>query len=476
MTVVNPKSISGINSITTGSGSDNLLTIHTNDGTERVRVDSTGTTKIVTGIVTTLTATTGIVTTLTTNTLTANSTAKVGSGVTLSPDGDVFVTGVTTSTTVKVGSGVTISSDGDVFTTGITTSSSVIVGGGVTISESGIEASGIGITVANINGESIGGRRNIVINGAMIVAQRGTNFTSTSGEFTIDRFKHEVGSSFNFDTTTTHSTVHPNGFKNSLKISPDSVVTPSSGENGTIRMQLEGQDLQQFAHGSSSAKPMTVSFYAKSASQNSGHVYSIQVRKYDADGNRKYVLKPFTVTDSWQRFSFTFIGDTADEIRDTSEQGLEINWHLSCGPDDLVSATETWTSSTLFQAVSGQNNFMDNTSNQFFLTGVQLEVGSQATAFEHRSFNEELTLCHRYYQSSYFRIRLNGRSSATQSEFSHYFKGTMRTDPTVTTSSLLGTLDSVTFGSGYNYGGCYLDFSAASSNNFAATVSADAEI
>ena len=107
MTVVNPKSISGINSITTGSGSDDLLTIHTNNGTERLRVDSTGATKIVTGIVTTLTTTTGIVTTLTTNTLTANSTAKVGSGVTLSPDGDVFATGVCTATSFS-GSGANL--------------------------------------------------------------------------------------------------------------------------------------------------------------------------------------------------------------------------------------------------------------------------------------------------------------------------------------------------------------------------------
>ena len=84
MTVVNPKSISGITSITTASGSDDLLTIHTNNGTERLRVDSTGATKIVTGIVTSLTAV---------------SSAKVGSGVTLSPDGDIFATGVTTSTT-----------------------------------------------------------------------------------------------------------------------------------------------------------------------------------------------------------------------------------------------------------------------------------------------------------------------------------------------------------------------------------------
>ena len=96
MTVVNPKSISGITSITTASGSDNLLTIHTSDAsnTERLRIDSTGTTKIVTGIVTTLTVTTGIVTTLTTNTLTANSTTKVGTGITLSPDGHVTATGI----------------------------------------------------------------------------------------------------------------------------------------------------------------------------------------------------------------------------------------------------------------------------------------------------------------------------------------------------------------------------------------------
>ena len=108
MTVVNPKSISGITSITTASGSDNLLTIHTSDAnnTERLRIDSTGTTKIVTGIVTTLTATTGdittlraptgIVTSLTTNTLTANSTTKVGTGITLSPDGNIFATGIST--------------------------------------------------------------------------------------------------------------------------------------------------------------------------------------------------------------------------------------------------------------------------------------------------------------------------------------------------------------------------------------------
>ena len=403
-----------------------------------------------------------------------------GAGFTLDASGASVTAGVGTFGSfadVKVGSGVTISQDGDVFTTGITTSSSVIVGGGVTISESGIEASGIGITVANINGTQIGGRKNIVINGAMMVAQRGTSFTSTGAEYTMDRFKHEVGTSFNFDTTTTHSADHPHGFKNSIKITPDSVVTPSGSENGTIRYQIEGQDLQQFAHGTSSAKSMTLSFYAKSASQNSGHVYSIQIRKYDPSDNRKYVLKPFTVTDSWQRFSFTFIGDTAQSISDGITNGMELDWHLSSGPDDLVSETSTWTSSTKFQAISGQDNFMDNTSNYFYLTGVQLEVGSQATAFEHRSYNEELTLCQRYYQNGYFRCRLNGRSAETISEFTHYFKGTMRTAPTVTTANTLGTIAAVSDPDGYYGGdGIYLDFSNDTNLNFAAQVFANAEL
>ena len=145
MTVVNPKSISGITSITTASGSDNLLTIHTSDAnnTERFRIDSTGTTKIVTGIVTTLTATTGdittlraptgIVTSLTTNTLTANSTTKVGSGITLSPDGHSFVAGVSTTGTLSVSGIVTSTGDVDPITGTITSSGDITVGGELTL-------------------------------------------------------------------------------------------------------------------------------------------------------------------------------------------------------------------------------------------------------------------------------------------------------------------------------------------------------
>ena len=172
MTVINPNSISGITSITLPSGDGNVLTIHTNDGTERFRIDSSGN-------------------------------VKVGSAATISQDGDVFFTGVTTATTftgAHSGSGANLTSlpaaqltgslpaisganltgiaatdnvrTGILDVAGISTFRNTMnVGTAVTISESGIEATGVGITVANINGGQVGGRRNIIINGVMRVAQ-----------------------------------------------------------------------------------------------------------------------------------------------------------------------------------------------------------------------------------------------------------------------------------------------------------------
>ena len=159
------------------SGDGNVLTVHTNDGTERFRIDSSGN-------------------------------VKVGSAATISPDGDLFVTGVCTATTLSgAASGLTgalPAIDGSALTgiaatdnvrTGIldvagiaTFRNDVNIGAAVTISESGIEASGIGITCASINGAQIGGRRNLIINGAMNVAQRGTSSTG-NGYQTVDRFK-----------------------------------------------------------------------------------------------------------------------------------------------------------------------------------------------------------------------------------------------------------------------------------------------
>ena len=235
--------------------------------------------------------------------------------------------------------------------------------------------------------------RNKIINGSMIISQRATSFNDTG--YTMDRFTVVNGSGFTFDTTTTQDSSTPDGFSKSLKITPDSTQTPTGSHNGAIRQMMEGQDFQDLAFGTSSAKSVTFSFYAKSASSNNNHQYGVQLRIKDAS-TTKYVSQSFTVTTSWQRYTMTFAGDTSFSIRNDNSNGFEVCFHLASGPDDITSAKSTWTTSGSFITVTGQSNFMDNTSNEFYLTGVQLEVGDTATTFEHRSFGDELLRCQRY--------------------------------------------------------------------------------
>ena len=313
-------------------------------------------------------------------------TAGSTDAIVLDPNGGAVLAGVTTISTARI-------------TTGITTS--IQVGGGVTISESGIEATGVGITCANINGGQISGRRNKVINGAMMVSQRNGDSAvqlSASEQYIVDRFKNDTGSSFNMKADASQSTDSPDGFSNSLKLACDGVSTPSGGDNGLIVTFIEGQDLQDLAFGTSNAKPLTLSFYAKSASQNNGHVYGVQLGAY-LNGSRNSQTKGFTITSSWQRFVMTFDATgtvTSTPILNNNSFGMMVGFCLGVGPDDLVNYA-TWTADTGLKGFTGQDNFFDNTSNEIYITGVQLEVGSQATAFEHRSFGEELALCQRYF-------------------------------------------------------------------------------
>ena len=293
---------------------------------------------------------------------------------------------------------------------------------------------------------SVGGgglsHRNKVTNGAMLINQRATSYTDTGTSYTLDRFRHRT-SGLNFDTTTTQDSSAPDGFSKSLKVTPDSTQTPSGGNNGVFETKLEGQDVQDFAHGTSSAKQMTVSFYAKSSSQNNNHKYSFQIIKVDVGGsNGRYVLQPFTVTSSWQKFTFTFPGDTSNAIIDGNVKALRLVWNLSSGPDDIVSATNTWTVGDYWRGVTGMNNFMDNTSNEFYLTGVQLEVGDTSTTFEHRSYGEELFRCQRYYQKQQNVTNqpfgVGNIDGSNQGQLHVKLTTTMRAKPTLETTGSAG--------------------------------------
>ena len=260
------------------------------------------------------------------------------------------------------------------------------------------------VTVDNIVTTSVNGgqlsHRNRVINGAMEINQRASSYTATGEEYTLDRFEHRTGSGFTFDTTTTQSTSAPAGFTKSLKITPDSTQTPSGSHNGMVGQLIEANNLVGFAHGTSSAKKSVLSFYAKSASQNNNHQYTVQLNKLASSGQYYYVNKAFTVTSSWQRFTVAFAADTSNDITTGTGEGFRILFHLAAGSSDIGSEVSTWTAANGNFAVTGQSNLMDNTSNEFYLTGVQLEASDSdvATDFEHRSLGEELVLCQRYYQ------------------------------------------------------------------------------
>ena len=333
--------------------------------------------------------------------------------------------------------------DGFSITPGGAVAGIVTVGAAVTISESGIEASGIGITCASINDGQISGRRNIVINGAMIVKQRADLTMTSTSTYSLDRWRAAVGSSFNWSSATvTQSTTSPDGFGKSLKVDIASTNTPTGSQNALIQTKIEGQDLQQLAYGTSSAKQCTLSFYVRS---NKTGTYCVQVAN---TANTKYVLFEYTINsaDTWERKSVTFAGNTANTINNDNALGFDINFHLATGSDDHVSATSTWTTypSGSFLATSNQVNLFDNASNEWYLTGCQLEVGSQATTFEHRSFGEELSLCQRYLcrlqpGASYVNYGVGGIYSSTQAVVQVNYPVSLRAAPTFSYNGALNT-------------------------------------
>jgi len=290
--------------------------------------------------------------------------------------------------------------------------------------------------IAGINGGQLG-NRNRVINGSMIVNQRASSYTATGEEYTLDRFHHRTGSGFTFDTTTTQDSSAPDGFTKSLKITPDSTQTPTGSHNGVIAQLIEADNLIGFASGTSSAKKFVLSFYAKSASQNNNHQYSVQLSKKNSSSQFYYQNRSFTVTSSWQRFTVAFSADTSNNIITGNGEGLRIMWHLAAGPDDIASAVTSWTSGDVNAAVTGQSNFMDNTSNEFYLTGVQLEASDSdvATDFEHRSFGQELALCQRYYQFIDYYSNTGSASYAYVYAANISYYQQMRATPTMSSSS-----------------------------------------
>ena len=254
--------------------------------------------------------------------------------------------------------------------------------------------------IGNINVGGGGVNRNVIINGAMNVCQRSVSATglgASSGYFVCDRWQVDFSNTAGRLTMTQDSSA-PEGFANSIKLACTTADTSiASDEQLKLQQKIEGQNLQAFAKGTSSAKPFAVSFYVKG---NASATYVCEL--FDEDNTRQ-CSKTFNVTTDWTRVELTFPADTTGALDDDNASSLTFRIYLHAG-SNFTSGTlnsSGFASSTNANRAVGISSFFDSTDRTFFITGVQLEVGQNPTEFEHEPFETTLARCKRYFQKSY---------------------------------------------------------------------------
>ena len=245
----------------------------------------------------------------------------------------------------------------------------------------------------------IGGRRNILYNGAMNIAVRGD--TTSAGALgdavelgNIDRFKIEAGSTAGRFTMKQTAITDLPGLANCMELDCTTADTSiAAGEFIILAQYLEGQDVQQMKKGTSSAEAVTVSFYVKG---NAAAVHTLELRDND---NSRFNSQEFPVTTDWVRITRTFVGDTSGAFGDDTELSLKVNIWLHAGSTYTggTHVSNAWGTTTNTRVGDNQTSFVDATSRNLFITGYQVEVGSVATPFENLTFNETQQLCFRYY-------------------------------------------------------------------------------
>ena len=242
--------------------------------------------------------------------------------------------------------------------------------------------------------------RNLIINGAMQVAQRGTSQTGITGNGYFqapDRWRFEVNSAGTWSVS--QSTTAPDGFSNSYKIDCTTAdASLAAGDYILFMQRLEGQDLQHLKKGTASAESVTISFWVRSAKTGT---YIVEL---DDNDNARNINKSFTISaaDTWEHKTITFAGDTTGAFDNDNNASLRVIFWLAAGSNFTTGTLATsWEATNNVDRAVGNVNLADSTSNTFYLTGVQLEVGEQATPFEHRSFGDEVIRCQRYFERSY---------------------------------------------------------------------------
>ena len=296
------------------------------------------------------------------------------------------------------------------------------------------------------------GSKNIIINGDMSIAQRGTSATGLgngdSGYHTVDRWRFNENGSPTYEFTMSQDTDVPTGqgFAKSLKLDCTTAQgSLASSEALRIWSVFEGQNLQYLKKGTANAESLTLSFWVKS---NKTGTYIAEL--YDNDNSRQ-ISKSYTIdsASTWEKKTLTFAGDTTGAFDNDNNASLYLMFWLAAGTDFTSGTLNTsWNSVTDANRAVGQVNLADSTSNDFWITGVQLEAGTTASDFEFLPYDVNLQRCERYYQVfNYASVTVicmgNSDSSTGASAGFDFYR--MRAAPTVTVPTAGQTTNTASF-------------------------------
>ena len=298
---------------------------------------------------------------------------------------------------------------------------------------------------ALIGGQKALGHKNLIKNGAMVVAQRATSATGITGSGlnTVDRMYPEIGTAGTWTQSQSTDVPSGQGFVNSFKMDCTTADTSlDAGHFCILGYRLEGIDLQRLNYGTSGAKNMVLSFWVKTSKTGN---YVVNMQNVVTGGTSRTCGKVYTVSqaNTWQKVEFPIAADTAAAFDNDTALTAIIYWWLASGTT-YTSGTlsNTWENISNANIAAGLNvNLADSTDNEWYITGIQLEEGDVATAFEHEDYATTLRKCQRYFfqltdissdGAGTFGQRYNNDTAKRTIEIQ--YPTTMRTSPTLTTT------------------------------------------
>jgi hypothetical protein len=269
------------------------------------------------------------------------------------------------------------------------------------------------------------GLKNRIINGDMRIDQRNagasvSNLAATE-QYTLDRWSLYGSSASKF--TSQQSSIAPSNYTNSFLLTSSAATTPGTGDAYGFRQKIEGYNVSDLSFGSATAATITLSFWVRSSITGT---YAIGL--FNSAQNRSYVgTYTISAANTWEQKSVTIAGDTSGTWLTTNGTGFDVWWDLGSG-SGLNATAGVWNNS-LKARTSSSSNWIGTSGATWYVTGVQLEIGTSATPFERRLYNQELANCQRYYQK-------NGQVQGiwynnTNMRFSDYLKVTMRASPSL---------------------------------------------